>query len=188
MPYMSAAPTPDEKVLDFDSALAVADAFVGRETVFAALETFRTNATAATDIVAEAGTGKQLAAAIARRRDAICFSRREPRPSVPISSDPRQRSAPRHTSQYERLPENIGNDATFFTKVLRQAVATLPPGSALWLVVDDWTRLNHQRMRRTAAPADGCQNRRTSWLRAGPGPISGLPTRPSSVNDSSRRR
>ena len=73
--YMSAAPTPEEKILDFDSALAVADAFVGRETVFAALEAFRTKYDRGYfDIVAEAGLGKTaLAASIARRREAICF-------------------------------------------------------------------------------------------------------------------
>ena len=139
--YMSAAPTPEEKVLDFDSALAVADAFVGRETVFAALETFRTNYDRGYfDIVAEAGLGKTaLAAAIARRRDAICFFASANRGLKRADQFLTHASAAlivKYKLNYERLPENIGNDATFFTKVLRQAVTTLPPGSTLWLVVD----------------------------------------------------
>src|SRR5712691_2842795 len=53
--YMSAAPTPEEKVLDFDAVLGVADQVVGRGAVFAALETFRTSHDRGYfDVVAEA--------------------------------------------------------------------------------------------------------------------------------------
>ena len=139
--YMSAAPTPQEKILDFDSTLAVADAFVGRETVFAALETFRTNYDRGYfDIVAEAGLGKTaLAAAITRRREAICFfasANRGLKRADQFLTHASGALIVKYKLNYERLSENIGNDATFFTKVLRQAVTTLAPGDTLWLVAD----------------------------------------------------
>jgi hypothetical protein len=75
--YMSAAPTPEEKVLDFEPALAVADAFVGRDAVFTALETFRsTHDRGYFDIVAEAGLGKTALAAAITRRKAGSFKHR----------------------------------------------------------------------------------------------------------------
>jgi hypothetical protein len=139
--YMNAAPTPLEKILDFDSTLAVADAFVGREAVFAALETFRTNYDRGYfDIVADAGLGKTaLAAAITRRRDAICFfasASRGLKRADQFLSHVSAALIVKYELKYERLPENIGSDATFFTKVLRQAIASRAPGGALWIVVD----------------------------------------------------
>ena len=131
--YMSAAPTPEEKVLDFDAVLAVADAVVGRDAVFAALETFRTNHDRGYfDVVAEAGLGKTaLAAAITRRYDAICFFTSATRGLKRAEQFLTHASAAlivKYKENYARLPENIGSDGAFFTKVLREAAATVAPG------------------------------------------------------------
>jgi hypothetical protein len=139
--YMSAAPTPQEKVLDFESVLAIADAFVGREAVFAALETFCvTHDRGYFDVVAEAGLGKTaLAAAITRRRDAICFfagANRGLKRAEQFLTHASAALIVKYGLDYERLPENIGGDAAFFTKVLRAAAATVAPGGSVWMVVD----------------------------------------------------
>ncbi|MBI3967283.1 MAG: hypothetical protein HY329_16735 [Chloroflexi bacterium] len=139
--YLSSAPTPSEKILDFDSVLAVADELVGREAVFAEIETFRAGHDRGYfDVVAEAGLGKTaLAAAITRRHDAVCFfasANRGLRRADQFLTHASAALVVKYQIEHDRLPENVGSDATFFTKVLREAATRLAPGGALWIVVD----------------------------------------------------
>jgi hypothetical protein len=124
---------------DFTEQLRSADILVGRADIFAALDRFESeHACGYFLLTADAGLGKTaLAAAIARRRDAISFfasvSGGLTHGDQCLNHISAEINARFHLG-YDGLPATAGEDATFLGKVLQQAVERA--GRSVWLVID----------------------------------------------------
>ena len=139
--YMNAAPPPIDYVLDFSSLISSATAgFVGREAVFAALDTFvQQRQGGYFEIVADAGLGKTaVAAEITRRRKAIAFfasaSRGRTRPEQFLTHVCGELIT-RYALDHDHLPGRPGEDTSFLERLLREAVAGRK-GAPMFIVVD----------------------------------------------------
>lgn len=125
-------------IRDFD--LDTSYEFVGRSVIFEALDDFAAkNPAGYFEIVADAGLGKTaLAIEVARRHDAVAFlasvGSNAHRPEQFLEHVSAALIV-RHQLDYATLPARAGDDATFFSRILRESV---PPtgGGPVWVVVD----------------------------------------------------
>lgn len=138
--YLGDTPPLADHIIDFEPVIATAAAgFVGRDSIFAALDRFcHQHANGYVDIGADAGLGKTaLAAEITRRYQAIAFfanaSRGLTHPHQFLAHAAAALIA-RFGLDHDHLPARAGEDATFLATVLGEAATR--SASPVFLVVD----------------------------------------------------